>query len=125
MIEAAPIGWWNTGMPLVVLGALAVLLPRLLVSRATRSHRAVVVAIVGSAALLVMIGAVVFAAIYAFDGAEVLAAFQAAPGLTAWFFAKLATFAAIVWGPVLALVWFGMAQGVETRKGQDAAFLGR
>ena len=46
-------------------------------------------------------------------------AFGQAPLASAWFFLRLSGFAALIWGPLLALAWFGMAQGVEKRKGED------
>ncbi|MDJ0825249.1 MAG: hypothetical protein QNJ16_07085 [Rhodobacter sp.] len=121
MIQAEPIGLWNTGLPLVVLGALAVALPWLLVRRATRSHREVAVTIWSSAGLLLIAGAAVFAVLYAVRGAGVAAALAEAPLATAWFFLRLSGFAAVVWAPLLGLVWLGLAQGVERRRGEDVA----
>ncbi len=121
MIQSEPIGLWNTGFPLVLLGVLAVLFPRLLVRRGTRSQGEVFVAVWASAGLLLVAGAGVFAAVYGARGAPVGAAFGAAPLSASWFFLKLSGFAAMLWGPVLVLVWLGLAQGVEKRKGEDAA----
>ena len=121
MIETGPIGFWNTGFPLALLGGLAVVLPMLLVARATRSQRAVAIAILLAALLLLVAGAVVFAVIYAASGVSVWAALAEAPLATVWFLLGQSLVAAVVWGPVLALVWFGMAQGVERRKGEDVA----
>lgn len=119
MIQIEPIGWWNTGFPLLLLGALALGLPRWLVARATRSQREVALAVWASAGLLLVAGAIVFAAIYSARGVGVWAAFSAAPMASAWFFLRLSGFAALAWGPVLALVWLGMAQAVEKRRGED------
>ena len=124
MIETGPIGFWNTGFPLALLGGLAVVLPRLLVSGATRSQRVVAIAILLASLLLLVAGAVVFAVIYAASGVSVWAALAEAPLATAWFLLGQSLVAAVVWGPVLALVWFGMAQGVERRKGEDVANAG-
>jgi hypothetical protein len=33
--------------------------------------------------------------------------------------------ATLFWAPVLALVWFSLAQGVERRRGEDRARRGR
>ena len=121
MIETGPIGFWNTGFPLALLGGLALVLPRLLVARATRSQRAVAIAILLAALLLLVAGAVVFAVIYAASGVSVWAALAEAPLATVWFLLGQSLVAAVVWGPVLALVWFGMAQAVERRKGEDVA----
>ena len=121
MIETGPIGFWNTGFPLALLGGLAVVLPRLLVARATRSQRAVAIAILLAALLLLVAGAVVFAVIYAASGVSVWAALAEAPLATVWFLLGQSLVAAVVWGPVLALVWFGMAQGFEKRRGEDVS----
>ena len=121
MIESQPIGWWNTGFPLVLLGGLAGLLPWGLVSRETRSQRQVAMAIWASAAVLLIVGAVVFAAQYGWRGVDVWAALAAAPVATARFFLRLSGFAAMLWAPVLALVWLALAQRVERRKGEDVA----
>ncbi len=119
MIQPEPINLWNTAFPLVLLGALAVIFPRLLVRRRTRSHWEVFVGIWAAAGLLLVAGAGVFAVIYGLRGAPVAEAFGAAPLSASWFFLRLSGFAALAWAPVLALVWFGMAQGVEKRKGED------
>lgn len=121
MIQVEPIGWWNTGFPLLLLGGLAVGLPWLLVAKATRSQREVAVVIWASAGVLLLTGAGVFAVIYEAGGVGVWAALGSAPVAVAGFFLRLSGFAAVVWAPILALVWFAMAQGVEKRKGEDVA----
>ena len=119
MIEAEEIGLWNTGLPLLILGALAVVFPRLLVRRDTRAQWEVLVGIWASAGFLLIAGAVIFALIYGARGAPVAEVAGAAPLAVAVFFLRLSGYAAILWVPLLALVWFGMAQGVEKRKGED------
>lgn len=118
MIEAQPIGWWNTGFPLVLLGTLAVVLPRVFVGE-TRSQRVVMLGGLTSVVVLLVVGAVVFMGLYGWRGVDVWAALTAAPVATAGFFLRLSGLAGLVWGPVLALVWLGLAQGVEKRKGED------
>lgn len=119
MINAAPVGWWNTGVPLVLLCSLALVLPHLVVRRKTRMHRDVFAAIAVAAALVLVAGEVVFALIYAAGGVDVWSAFLQAPLATGAFFLRLSAYAALVWAPLLALVWLGLAQGVEKRKGED------
>ncbi|KMW60329.1 hypothetical protein AIOL_000482 [Candidatus Rhodobacter oscarellae] len=121
MIQPEPIGWWNTGFPLLVLAGLAVILPRVLVRRDTRSHREVAVVIWASAGLILLAGAVVFALTYQARGVGLGAFLAEAPVGTAWFFLRLSGYTSVVWAPILALVWFVRAQGVERRKGQDLA----
>ncbi len=120
-MNAAPISVLNTGLPLLLLGALALLLPFAMVRRDSRAHLEVAVGIWASAGLLLLAGAGVFAAVYAAEGARVGAALSDAPLATGWFFLKLSGYAALVWGPVLALAWLGLAQRVEKRKGADRA----
>ena len=120
MMESHPIGWWNTGFPLVLLGGLAVVVPRLFVGQ-TRSQRVVMLAILASVGVLLVVGALVFMGLYGWRGVGVWAALGVAPVATGWFFLRLSGFAAMLWGPVLALVWLGLAQGVEKRKGEDVA----
>ncbi len=119
MIRAEPIGWLNTGLPLAILAMLAVVLPNILVPAQTRSQRELAVGIAASAALLLVVGEVVFALIYAVRGIDVWAAIAEAPLATGGFFLKLSALAAMLWGPLLALMWLGLAQGVEKRRGED------
>ncbi len=124
MIEVEPIGWWNTGFPFLVLAFLALVMPRVLLRGGTRSQGEVAVTIWASAGVLLIVGAVVFGAVYAARGVGVWAAWVEAPGAVSWFFLRLSALAAMLWAPVLALVWFAMAQGVEKRRGEDQ-FKGR
>jgi len=121
MIGPQPIGWVNTGMPLVLLGLLAAGLPWLLAPGESRSHLQVAVAVWAAAGLVLLAGAVIFAAIYGARGVGVVAALAAAPLATGLFFLRLSGFAALVWGPVLMLAWLGLAQRVERRRGEDRA----
>lgn len=118
-MRSEPISLLNTGVPLIVLGALAVLLPLMLVPRGTRKQWEVAVAIWGAAGLLLLAGGAVFAAVYAVEGIGVGAAFGEAPLATGWFFVRQSGLAAVAWVPVLLLTWFGLAQRVEKRKGED------
>ena len=121
MLQPEPIGFLNTGVPLVILGLLSVGLPWVLVRKGTRSHWEVGLSIWASAGFLLLAGAGIFAAVYGLRGIGVGAAFTAAPLATAWFFLRLSGYAAMLWVPVLALVWFAMAQRVEKRRGEDLA----
>ena len=115
------IGFWNTLVPLAVLGLLAVLLPRVLVDRETRSHGKLLHGIAQTAAFLVAIGFMISIAVTQMRGFEALGHFEIDPLGAVWVHLRLSLMTAIVWGPVLGLVWFGLAQGVEARRGQDIA----
>jgi len=108
-------------MPLVVLGFLAVVLPRILVGKRTLSQGRLALGIFVTSLLLLVIGALIFAGFSADGGAEVMAAWEEAPSLTAAAFLGMSAYAALVWVPILALVWFAMAQSVEARKGAALA----
>lgn len=121
MISTAPIGWLNTALPVTILALAAVLLPGWYVPRETRSHKAVIAAVALTAVTMILLGAAVFAIVYWLSGAGVAAAMSEAPLATMIYFFRLSLMAALLWGPVLALVWFSMAQRVEKRRGQDTA----
>lgn len=121
MIAAQPITFLNTGVPVLVLAALATALPRLMVGAANTSHAALFYSIALTSLAVLVTGAVVFAIAYGASGASVTAAFAAAPSDVALFFLRLSLLAAVLWWPVLALVWYAMAQGVEKRRGEAAA----
>ncbi len=115
------IGFLNTAVPLGVLALLAVLLPRVLVDRDTRSHGKVLHGIALSAGFLVAIGFLISIAVTQMRGFEAVGQFEIEPFAAIWVHLRLSLMAAIVWVPVLGLVWFGHAQGVEARRGQDSA----
>lgn len=119
MIASAPIGWINTGLPVTILALAAVLVPGRIAPRETRSHKAVMFAVALTAVIMVLLGAAIFAVVYWFSGAGVPAALSEAPLATMVYFFRLSLMAALLWGPILALVWFSMAQSVEKRRGQD------
>ncbi|WP_425052939.1 hypothetical protein [Psychromarinibacter sp. S121] len=125
MMHTAPITFFNTALPLVLLAALAVIVPLLMVPRGTRKHWEVAVGIWASAGMVLLAGGAVFAAIYALGGVGVGTALRAAPLATGWFFLRLSGTAAVAWVPVLLLTWLGLAQVVEKRKGRDRVQEGR
>ena len=97
----------NTGLPILLIGGLAALLPWVLTPRGTRSQLRVLVSVVLSALMLVGVSALVFAA---FDkrsllGGETLAG----QGIVAWMYLRSSLGAVAVWGPVLGFVWLGLA----------------
>lgn len=125
MIAADAIGLWNTGVPLLVLCTLALGLPRLTVPRDTRDHGEVRRGIALAAVLVLLAGVAVFVAAYAGRGAEVARAVAVMPVATGLLFLRLSGLSALVWGPLLGLVWLNQAQAVEARRGEDAMREGR
>jgi len=110
---------WNTGLPLLVLGALGWVVPRLLVSEMTRSHMAVTAAIICAVLFLVALSALVLVALDV--GAYQRALQMGGPLLMAEIALRNSFLFAVSWGPMLLLSWFNMAQRVEHWRGKDLA----
>ncbi|MFY0679126.1 MAG: hypothetical protein JXR13_00995 [Thalassovita sp.] len=115
------IGLANTAVPLGVLAVLVLVLPHYMVDGATRSHATVLRGIGGVACMTLAAGFVMSMVVTQIRGYNVLAQLQADPLTGAMIHGRLAALSALVWGPILALVWFSKAQGVEARRGQDVA----
>ena len=115
MMNFGDIGWGNTILPLGALSALAVLLPAVTVPRATRSQARLAIGIALAAGGTLIAAMLLFAALHLGAGNALRFGAIAGP----------AVLATIVWGPLLALVWFVRAQGVEKRRGEDLARAGR
>ncbi len=105
------IGWWNTGFPLALLAGLAVVLPVATVPRGTRSHVRLAGGIALSAGGLLIASAVLFALLHVGTGNALRLEAVGGP----------AALSVLVWAPLLGLVWFARAQGVERRRGADRA----
>ncbi len=125
MIATEPIGWLNTALPMALLMLVALVLPRLLSGKSTRSQWAVSGAVAVTAVFLCLLGGGVFAVVYQVSGASATAAFAENILPTTLFFFGMSLKAVLFWGPVLILVWFGLAQGVERRRGEAIAKVGR
>lgn len=108
------IGWANAFGPLLGLAVLALALPFITVSRATRSQRRLAGGMLATAGLTFAAGAALFTLLYARAGN--------AMGLNVL---RPALLSALVWGPLWALVWLVRAQGVEKRRGEDMIRDGR
>ena len=124
MIPAQPITFLNTGLPVMVMALAAWWVP-LYLARHAHNQQALMRAILTSALGVLILGAVIFAGIYQTGGIPVLAALLDQPTVVGGYFARLSLIAGIIWGPVLALAWYVLAQGVERRKGEAIAREGR
>ena len=118
MIQPQPIGLLNTALPLAVLVAGAALLPGWLAGK-TLSRWRLAVAVMLAALVLLVAGAVIFALLHALDGARPGAAMAQAPVAVTLFFLRLSVKATLLWGPVLALAWLVLLQGLERRRGEE------
>ena len=124
MIPTQPITFLNTGLPVMVMALAAWWVP-LYLARKAHNQQALMRAILTSALGVLITGAVIFAGIYQTGGIPVLAALLDQPTVVGGYFARLSLIAGIIWGPVLALAWYVLAQGVERRKGEAIAREGR
>lgn len=106
-------------LPVVALAGMAYVLPLVLTPRDTRSQRRVVISVVVTAAILLVVGIGIMAGFYALEGHDVSQAFERDLLVALRFFANKSATAVMIWGPVLALAWIGLAQKVERRKSQD------
>lgn len=119
MPQMEAIGLSNTVLPLAVLVALTLILPRYLVNREARSHVTVAKAMVAVAALLFCAGFVISMILAQLRGFAVVRHLVDFPQVGWMLHARLSLLSALVWGPILLLVWFSLAQRVEARRGLD------
>ena len=118
-MNGQPITLMNTWLPVALLGGAALVLPRTLLPRRTRSHRTLIAVLAASAALLLLLGMAVFAAALALVGADLAGALAATPGAVLVSLARSSALGALVWGPLLALAGLSLAQTIEARRGED------
>ncbi|MEO1138942.1 MAG: hypothetical protein AAFW87_05745 [Pseudomonadota bacterium] len=107
----------NIGLPLLIIGAVAAVLPWVMVPRDTRSQRRVAGVVVATALFMVVFSAMIFSVFdkRSFLGGETLPG----QGVLAWMYVRASLGAVVAWGPVLLFVWLGLAQRVERLKGED------
>jgi hypothetical protein len=120
VIPAQPITFFNTGIPVMLLALAAWVLPVML-GRGAGDQQALIKGIMASALVILAGGALIFAGLYSASGVPAFSSFADRPMAVSGYFARLSLIAGIIWGPVLALAWFVLAQGVERRKGEDRA----
>lgn len=113
----APLGLGNAILPLAGLLFLVVGLPFVLIEARTLSQARLAQGIVATAALVLLAGAGMMAAVYAAINAEAAALWRADPVGRALFFLGRSAMMGLMWAPLLALVWLVRAQGVERRRG--------
>jgi uncharacterized membrane protein YbhN (UPF0104 family) len=97
----------NAILPLALLLGLCIAMPALFAGE-TLSHRTLALAILATAAVAWASGVAILAWLSAQVNAEIG---------TAWSYFRRSGLLALLWGPVLALVWLVRAQGVERRRG--------
>jgi hypothetical protein len=116
MLNPDPITLTNALLPMVILGALAVVLPYILTPKTSRSHRRLTLVIILSGALTFLAAIVTFALL---QPGNIAGALITAPLTTLLILAKPAALSAIIWIPLLALSGFTLAQRIENLRGRD------
>ena len=108
MADLLRLNFWNGILPLGVLVVLAIVLPALLAGATLSQGRlAVVMVLTGRDCLGCRRGS---------DGGALWQRERRGPR-GVWFYVERSSLMALLWGPILALVWLMRAQGVERRKG--------
>ncbi|MBL9046837.1 MAG: hypothetical protein JNK34_05915 [Tabrizicola sp.] len=110
-------GFWNTILPMAILTGFAVLLPSLLTGRHGLSHRHLLRAILLTALLTLILGALISAGLYARINPGTLEHLLQAPVERSVFFLGRSALFALLWGPVLGFVWLVKAQELNRRAG--------
>ena len=102
-----------TIVPICLLGIVAVLIPRALFARMPRTLTAVGLNMLISSVALIVVGAFLFSILYALQGQGIAMAIAAQPMAFLIEFLTLGLSAAIIWGPILLIDVFGLAQKTE------------
>lgn len=110
----------STLVPIVTLALAGGVLPIFLSGRFPDTLNGLAKALALAAAALIVLGAILFAALYS-DAGISFATLAERPVDSVRHFLGLGLKAALIWGPILLLVGFGLAQGVERRKGERMA----
>ena len=121
MIGESAFSVTNTLLPLAALAGLAVLVPWVLLPRATLSHRTVLLVMAASALLLALAAAGIILSSAMAEGGDPLASFRTAPRVALHNLARPVGLSIFLWGPILLLVGYFQAIGVERRRGEAAA----
>ena len=117
MGDALATNLWNTILPMVLLCGLVILLPGLLVPRATLSQLHLALGITLTAVLTLLAGAALSAFLYAAINHGVLSQVLQSPIDRTTFFLGRSLLFALLWGPLLAFVWLVKAQELNRRVG--------
>jgi hypothetical protein len=108
---------WNSILPLVLLCGLVVVLPGWFAGATCLSQRVLARAVVLTALVAVVVGAVLAVGLYAAINEGVVAGIVKAPLDRAGFFLGRSALFAMLWGPLLAFVWLVKAQEMNQRIG--------
>ena len=119
MTDLQPITLMNTGLPLTLLGAIAFILPRMLLPRQSRSHWLLTSVLLFSCALTLLAAIVIFGYIQVQNGTDLAGSVTTDLIGTAAILIRPALLSGIVWLPMLILSGFGLSHRVENLRGRD------
>lgn len=117
MSEALRLTLWNSILPLAGQSTLVAVLPGWFAGRGCLSQRVLGWAVVKTAVVALVVGAVLAVALYAAINDGVVAGILAAPVERVGFFLGRSALFALLWGPVLGFVWLVKAQEMNRRIG--------
>ncbi len=109
-----------TTLPILTLGLAGAVLPIALARRFPDTLHGLAQALALSIVLLVLLGSVLFVALYS-DAGLSLSRLAERPGQSIRHFVTLGLQAALIWGPILALTAIALGQGTERRRGERMA----
>ena len=107
-------------LPILTLGALGAVLPVVVARRFPDTLAGLAWAMVLSAGLMVLAGTSLWVLLYR-DAGLPLTELAEDPVGAIRHFAGLGFKAGLIWGPIMALVGLGLAQGIEARRGRRMA----
>lgn len=117
MNNALTLDLWNSILPLAGLCALVAWLPGWFAGAGCLSQRVLAWAVVKTAVVALVVGAVLAVGLYAAINDGVMAGILAAPVERVGFFLGRSALFALLWGPVLGFVWLVKAQELNRRIG--------
>ncbi len=117
MNEPLTLTLWNSILPLAGLCALVAWLPGVLPGRGNLSQARLSRAVGVTAAVALVVGAVLAAGLYAAINEGVWAGILKTPLERAGFYLSRSALFALLWGPVLGFVWLVKAQELNRRLG--------
>lgn len=117
MTNALTLSFWNSILPLAGLSALVAWLPGWFAGADGLSQRVLAWAVVKTAVVALVVGAVLAVALYAAINDGVGTGILAAPAERIGFFLGRSALFALLWVPVLGFVWLVKAQEMNRRIG--------
>lgn len=117
MTDALRLTLWNSVLPLALLCGSVVLLPDWFAGKGNLSQKVLTRAVAKTAAVTLVLGAVLLAVLYGAINRGGYAMLLSAPLVRAEYFLGRSALFAMLWGPLLGFVWLVKAQEMNRRLG--------